>query len=108
MTIEEFREKLNEIQKMKCETQILELKSAVQGCPKRLYDTLSGFSNQDDGGVIIFGIEEDKDYRETGVYDAQDLQKQINNVIQKPSQMLILCGFSAVFVVQWRNSSTHG
>ena len=78
MTIEEFREKLNEIQKMKCETQILELKSAVQGCPKRLYDTLSGFSNQDDGGVIIFGIEEDKDYRETGVYDAQDLQKQIN------------------------------
>ncbi|MBO5095084.1 MAG: putative DNA binding domain-containing protein [Lachnospiraceae bacterium] len=78
MTREEFLEKLNEIQKMKCETQILELKSAGKGCPKRLYDTLSSFSNQDDGGIIIFGIEEDADYTQAGVYDAQDLQKCIN------------------------------
>jgi ATP-dependent DNA helicase RecG len=45
MTAEEFDEKLNEIQKMKCESQTLELKSAGMGCPKRLYDTLSSFSN---------------------------------------------------------------
>ncbi len=78
MTIEEFEEKLSEIKKLKCETQFLELKSAGQGCPKRLYDTLSSFSNQDDGGLIIFGIDEEKDYQESGVYDAQDLQKKIN------------------------------
>jgi ATP-dependent DNA helicase RecG len=78
MTIEEFEEKLNEIQKKKCESQNLELKSAGMGCPKRLYDTLSSFSNQDEGGVIIFGIEEEHDYLESGVYDAQDLQKKIN------------------------------
>lgn len=48
------------------------------GCPKRLYDTLSSFSNQDDGGVIIFGIDEEQGYLECGVYDAQDLQKKIN------------------------------
>lgn len=78
MTREEFLEKLKEIQNMKCETQTLELKSAGCGCPKRLYDTLSGFSNQDGGGVIVFGIEETDDYREAGVYDAQDLQKKIN------------------------------
>lgn len=54
MTTEELIEKLNEIQKMKCETQTLELKSAEHGCPKRLYDSLSSFSNQDEGGIIVF------------------------------------------------------
>lgn len=78
MTSEEFIEKLNEIQKTKCETVTLKLKSAEQGCPKRLYDTLSSFSNQDDGGIIIFGISEEAGYLEQGVYDAQDLQKKVN------------------------------
>ncbi len=78
MTTEEFEEKLNEIQKMKCETKTLELKSAGVDCPKRLYDTLSSFSNQDDGGILIFGVDEAKDYLESGVYDPQDLQKKIN------------------------------
>lgn len=60
------------------ESQFLELKSAGKGCPKRLYDTLSSFSNQDDGGIIIFGVDEEHGYQESGVYDAQDLQKKIN------------------------------
>lgn len=78
MTTEELLEKLNFVQKMKCETQNLELKSAENGCPKRLYDSLSSFSNQDEGGVIIFGIDEARDYKEVGVYDSQDIQKKIN------------------------------
>ena len=78
MTIEELLEKLEFIQKMKCETQTLELKSAENGCPKRLYDSLSSFSNQDEGGVIIFGIDEKQGYKEVGVYDPQDIQKKIN------------------------------
>ena len=78
MTIEELKEQLKKIQKMKCESQILELKTAEKGCPKRLYDTLSSFSNQDDGGTIIFGVDESKEYKEVGVYDPQDLQKKIN------------------------------
>lgn len=78
MTPIELKEKLKEIQKMKCETAALELKSAANGCPRRLYDTLSSFSNQDDGGIIIFGVNEEDDYREQGVYDAQDLQKKVN------------------------------
>lgn len=78
MTPEEFSEKLKEIQKKKCEYATLEIKAAVQGCPKRLYDTLSAFSNQDDGGVIVFGVDEEAGYLEQGVYDAQDLQKKIN------------------------------
>lgn len=56
----------------------LEIKSAEQRCPKHLYDTLSSFSNQDDGGIIIFGGDEKQNYKEVGVYDPQDIQKKIN------------------------------
>ena len=78
MTTEEFIDLLNQIQKRKCETSTLELKSAEAGCPKRLYDTLSSFSNQDEGGIIVFGIKEEENYREAGVYDVQDLQRKVN------------------------------
>lgn len=61
----------------KAETQTIEVKSAHHGCPKGLKDTLSSFSNQDGGGVILFGIDEDAGFVPVGVYDAQDLQKQV-------------------------------
>ena len=78
MTKEEFLDLLNTIQDNKCETQTIELKAAESGCPKRLYDTLSSFSNQDEGGVILFGVDESNNYNECGVYDPQDIQKKIN------------------------------
>ena len=78
MTEEELIGKLEMIQRMKSESNILELKSAEKGCPTRLYDTLSSFSNQDEGGVIYFGIDEKNNYKEVGVYDPQDIQKNIN------------------------------
>lgn len=78
MTELELLEFVKKVQKMKCEMQTLELKTAREGCPKRLYDTLSSFSNQDMGGIILFGIDEKDDYRIAGVYDMQDLQKKVN------------------------------
>ena len=66
-----------EIARKKCELQNIELKKAASGAPTRLYGTLSSFSNQKDGGIIIFGIDEKDDYKVTGVYDAQDLQKKV-------------------------------
>jgi len=78
MTTEELIRRLDMIQKMKSETSTLELKSAEKGCPQHLYDTLSSFSNQDEGGIIIFGVDEKQDYKEVGVYDPQDIQKKIN------------------------------
>lgn len=59
------------------ETQTLECKAAHIDCPKRLYDTLSSFSNQDSGGVLLFGIDEKAGFQVVGVYDAQDLQKKV-------------------------------
>lgn len=79
MQTKELIELVKKIKELKSESQTIELKTAEFGCPKKLYDTLSSFSNQDDGGVIVFGIDENKDYSVIGVYDAQDLQKQINN-----------------------------
>lgn len=73
----ELIELANRICKQKSEEQTIELKAAHDGTPKRLYDTLSSFSNQDSGGIIIFGIDEAKDYAKVGVYDLQDLQKKV-------------------------------
>lgn len=78
MTREELQEMVKAVQKYRFESQTLELKAAHEGCPKRLYDTLSSFSNQDGGGIILFGIDEGKGYAPVGVYDAQDIQKKIN------------------------------
>ena len=73
---------INEIkylQKYKTETDRIEVKSAKDGFPKKCYDTLSSFSNKY-GGIIIFGISEDRDFSIEGVYDLKDLQKQITNL----------------------------
>ena len=59
------------------ESQNIEVKAAVQGCPTRLFDTLSSFSNQDEGGVIVFGLEGKEGFSIKGVYDSQDLQKRV-------------------------------
>lgn len=74
---EELHDLANNICKQRAETQTIELKAAHEGCPKRLYDTLSSFSNQDSGGIIVFGIDENKGYQPVGVYDLQDLQKKV-------------------------------
>ena len=61
----------------KTETQMLEVKAAHEGCPRHLYDTLSSFSNQDGGGTLLFGIDEEQDFALVGVYDLHDLQKKV-------------------------------
>lgn len=74
---EELIELANETKRLKAESQTLEVKAAHFGCPKRLYDTLSSFSNQDGGGVLLFGLDEGKQFEIVGVYDLQDLQKKV-------------------------------
>lgn len=67
----------------KAETQNVEVKSAHLGCPKRLYDTLSSFSNQNGGGVIVFGLDESQSFEAVGVYNLQDLQKKVTEQCQQ-------------------------
>lgn len=84
MQAEELLSLVTQIQRQKTEKQTVELKAANKGCPTRLFDTLSSFSNQDSGGIIIFGIDENADFSVVGVYDPQDLQKK---VIEQCNQM---------------------
>ena len=72
----ELIELANKICKHKAEKQTIEVKSAHEGCPK-LRDTLSSFSNQDSGGIIVFGLDEKAKYKPVGVYNVQELQKHI-------------------------------
>ncbi|WP_304426148.1 ATP-binding protein [uncultured Adlercreutzia sp.] len=79
MLDEELQDLVRQTQKLQAEGQTLEVKCAHNGCPDRLYDTLSSFSNQDEGGVILFGLDETKGFKAVGVYDAQDLQQRVAN-----------------------------
>ncbi len=76
MVQEEIIVLVKKIQEDRCESNFLELKKASGGCPNKLYDTFSSFSNQDEGGVIAFGIDETT-YELVGVYNAADLQKKV-------------------------------
>ena len=49
MLAEELLELVNTTIRQKAESQTVEVKAAHVDCPKRLYDTLSSFSNQDSG-----------------------------------------------------------
>ena len=77
MLEEELVQLVKKVTSEKCEKQHIELKKALGGSPLKLYDTLSSFSNQIGGGIIIFGIDEGAGYKVVGVYDAQDLQKKV-------------------------------
>lgn len=83
MLTEELTELAKRICKQRAEEQTIEVKAAHEGCPMRLYDTLSSFSNQDHGGTILFGIDEAAGYQVFGVYDIQDLQKKVTEQCQQ-------------------------
>jgi ATP-dependent DNA helicase RecG len=77
MLVEELKQLVDDVINLRCELNTIELKKAAGGTPQRLYDTLSAFSNQVGGGIIIFGIDQDNDYAICGVYDPQDLQIKV-------------------------------
>ncbi len=50
---------------------------AHREAPEEIYDLVSSFANQDEGGVIVFGVDEQADYEPVGVYAVLDLQQAI-------------------------------
>lgn len=77
MVEKELHALIKQIQIRGCEEQTMEVKSAHYGCPEKLYDTISAFSNQNNGGTFLFGLDEKEGFKKVGVYDAQDLQKKV-------------------------------
>ena len=76
---EEVLVAMDYLRKYKTETERIEVKTAKDGFPKKYYDTFSSFSNKY-GGIIIFGINENKGFSIDGVYDVNDLQTQVTNL----------------------------
>jgi ATP-dependent DNA helicase RecG len=83
MLSNELIDLIEQIRKNGAEDNHIEIKKAAGGFPK-IYDTLSSFSNQSGGGILIFGVDQENDFDMCGVYDADDLQK---NIISMCKQM---------------------
>lgn len=80
MTREELLQLIAEVQRFRSELDDVEVKTAKGGTPKRLFEPLSAFSNRPDGGVILFGLDEEQDFKVVGVGDAQRLQEEISDL----------------------------
>ena len=73
MQMEDLIELAKRVQAQQAEAQTVEVKAAHRGCPSKLRDTLSSFSNQNSGGILLFGLDENEHFAAVGVYDLQDL-----------------------------------
>ena len=80
MTRNELRQLIAEVQKRQSEFDHVEVKAARGGTPKRLYEPLSAFANRTGGGVLLFGLDESKDFSIVGVGDAHWLQEDITSL----------------------------
>lgn len=103
MRADELIALIRDIQRLKTEKQTIELKACEKGFPSRIYDTLSSFSNQDDGGIILFGISEKDNYDVVGVYNAEETQKKImencNQMEPKVRALITMCEIDGKTVV---------
>jgi len=80
MTREEFLELIAEVTQHQCELDDVEVKSAQKGTPQWLYEAISAFANRTGGGVLLFGLDEDRNFDLCGVGDAHKLQEDISSL----------------------------
>lgn len=80
MTPEELRQLVTEVQRRQSELDNVEVKAARGGTPKRLFETLSAFANRPGGGVLLFGLDETRDFSLVGVRNAHRLQEELTHV----------------------------
>ena len=78
----ELLQLVDEVRSLRCELDTVEVKLASTKVPRRLFEVLSAFANSDEGGVIIFGIDEENDFEVVGVADAQKLQADVTSMAQ--------------------------
>ena len=93
MEKEDILKIIQELNEKQTETICIEAKTANKGKPEKYYDTISSFANTM-GGVLLFGIEERKIKNKTtfvpvGVYDVNDLQKNITNLCSTEFEPII-------------------
>lgn len=80
MTPEELRQLVADVQRRRSELDNVEVKAARGGTPRRLYEPLSAFANRTGGGVLLFGLDETKDFSIVGVGNVQRLQEELTHL----------------------------
>lgn len=77
MTREELREALRQLRQHGSEIPGVEAKRARDQLPRRLWETLSAFSNTAGGGTIFLGVDEEAGFAVSGVEPAAKLQADL-------------------------------
>jgi ATP-dependent DNA helicase RecG len=77
MTLSEVQELIVNLRKLNADLTHVEAKQASTDIPKRLWETLSAFSNTPQGGVLILGVAEESGFAVTGIKDAAKIQHDL-------------------------------
>jgi ATP-dependent DNA helicase RecG len=80
MTREELRQLIVDVQRRQANWIMFEVKPARGATPRRLYEPLSAFANRTGGGVLLFGLDESRDFSIVGLGDVQRLQEEITHL----------------------------
>ncbi|MRS03646.1 hypothetical protein EG832_10565 [bacterium] len=78
------------IQKGEFEDARLEIKRAQRGLPTHLYETISAFANQSEGGVIVLGVDESQRFTLTGIENIQGVLTELTDLASKMEPPLSL------------------
>jgi ATP-dependent DNA helicase RecG len=68
----------------------LEVKRAQKGLPQHLYETISAFANQSEGGAIVLGVDESQRFALTGVENIQVVLTELTDLAVKMDPPLAL------------------
>lgn len=77
MLLAEFEQILDALRRNQPTTTPIDVRPAPHGVPNALHTTLSSFSNLNEGGAVIFGVDPHNGYAEVGVKDAERLETQM-------------------------------
>lgn len=80
MTREELLELIIEVQRCQSELGDVEVKSAQRGTPQRLFEPLSALANRKGSGVMLFGMDENRNFEVVGVGKVHRLQEEISHL----------------------------
>jgi ATP-dependent DNA helicase RecG len=77
MTTAELNDLLNALRHAGTDVTHVEVKLAAAELPKRLWETISAFSNTPQGGVLILGVSEQSGFSVVGVSHPGKLQQDL-------------------------------
>ncbi|HEX7567188.1 MAG TPA: ATP-binding protein [Anaerolineaceae bacterium] len=90
MNSQDAFELLQTIQQGEFEDARLEIKRAQKGLPQHLYETISAFANQSEGGVIVLGVDESQRFTLTGIENVQGVLTEMTDLAGKMEPPLSL------------------